>query len=109
MTTTQIYNGLLEQKQIKGTLKFWKFIDDVYASLKCMNPGESIDIEKDVDPDDNKFYILACCLFFIEISSDYIFTNDYKTLKRNELDKTPKTSAALARVRANDRRNSTGA
>lgn len=106
MTTTQIYNGLLEQKQIKGTHTFWKFIDSVYGFLKYMSPGESFDVDKEVDPDDRRFYILACCLFFIEISNDFNFTNDYKTLKRNELDKTPKTSAAMARVRANDRRNS---
>lgn len=81
--------------------EFWKYVDHVYRELIKLRPLESIDVLKQVHPDSRDKFIKICCMFIREDHPDYYFTPDYKTLKRNELEQTPRANSRNAQSKKN--------
>lgn len=88
---------------------FWKFVDKVYFELNKLPPKGSINITRDVHPNAIEKFIKICCMFICEGHPEYEFSNDYKTLKRNELEQTPRANSRNAQAKKNAGRNNTSA
>ena len=58
-----------------------RYINSVYRMLSAMKPGSFFIIEKNVRPENIDLFIKVCCMYILESTGAYEFSNDYSIIR----------------------------
>jgi hypothetical protein len=83
---------------------FLDFVNEAYKLLLELKPGEYLELEKDVRPENRKLFVQVACLFILENHPDYQFTTDYSIIKRLRIN--PQTNIKRIIQQLNNKRKS---
>ena len=76
-------NDLTEIESLKKEPGFETFRIDVYRYFRSM-PLERINIEKEVRPENRRWFVKVGCMWIREGNSDYVFSGDFRFFRREE-------------------------